>query len=326
MEILEKFANWLRSRGVRESSVYRYLKAVRVFLREVGSIDNINIEALEAFTAKRKSHAHGLKVFLKFLGRYDLKFKQMYEEYRLPKRDMKLPQILTKEEVRKLIDAAEKLRDKVLIAVTYETGARISEILNLTVNDVTERDFGFEIVIRDSKSKPRNVLVVEYAWLLKLYLRQLQPKSKLFNLKVRQAEFIVSRLARKAGIKKKVTPHVLRHTRVTHMLRDMILNETEAMLWFGWHTRSMLDRYTHLTLRDVHSKVLNFYKKAKPREPLICHKCFQVNDPDALYCVRCGSPLGEKAEEEVKEEVNLRSLVMELAKEIELLKLSLIHI
>ena len=326
MEVLSRFENWLRARGLRERSVRRYIKAARRLL-QLYRLEELDMERVEEFLAPRPSHAPAVKVFLKFLGRYDERFKHMYEELKLPRRDCKLPEVLTEEEVDRLISAGRTLEERAFMAVLYETGARLFEVLNLRRQDVVESDYGFEVVIRDSKSLPRNVLVIKYAWLLKLWLRHCQGE-RLFSFSERKAENIVRAAAERAGIGKRVTPHILRHSRATHMIGKRILSESEAMLWFGWRTRSMLDRYVHLTMRSVHEKVLSYYgREAERPQPIVCKTCFQVNEPGASYCVRCGAPLGEEAEERAREAVSLqaqllelRSVVQQLAREVARLK------
>lgn len=292
-EILDKYENWLRSRGLKERSVMRYLKAVRRLLSEF-SLEELDMEALEDFTARAKSHAHGIKSFLKFMSRYDPRFNELYEGYKLPRRHMKLPVVLTREEVDRIINAGRNIAERAFLATLYETGARLFEVLNLTTLDVAETDAGFDVTIRDSKSQPRTVIVVEYAHLLKLHLVSIKG-GRLWPYGECWAQRVVRRAAKKAGVRKRVTPHTFRHSRATHMLAEGILTETEAMLWFGWHTRNMLDRYVHLTMRHVKSKVLAHYGKArKLEEPVICWRCHHVNPPRSEYCVRCGASLNPK--------------------------------
>jgi len=195
--------------------------------------------------------------------------------------------------------------------------------------DVVGEDYGFRVTIRDSKSQPRTVLVVEHAHLLKLHLQSTRPGERVFRYTKRTAEELVSNLARKAGIPKRVTPHLLRHLRATHMLAEGMLSETEAMLWFGWKTRSMLDRYVHLTMRHAHEKVLSHLRGgAEERRPVTCWRCHHVNRPRSQRCVRCGVPLGEKARKMAEERYGgeaslearlekLEKIVLQLIKKIE---------
>ncbi|RLF01389.1 MAG: hypothetical protein DRK00_11535 [Thermoprotei archaeon] len=101
VDVLKRFENWLRARGLKERSVERYLKAVRRLLSAC-PLEELDIERLEEFTARARSHAHGVKIFLKFLSRYDERFRRLYEEYKLPRRRVRVPQVLTREEVDRL--------------------------------------------------------------------------------------------------------------------------------------------------------------------------------------------------------------------------------
>lgn len=105
------------------------------------------------------------------------------------------------------------------------------------------------------------------------------------------------RLKKKAKIKKRVYPHLFRHTRITYLLSNKQVNESQAKVYFGWTPSSkMLSEYSHLVSQDVNEVMLEVHgikRSEKKDEPKIrqCPRCRQVNPPDHLFCKGCGSIL-----------------------------------
>jgi len=166
------------------------------------------------------------------------------------------------EEVKRLINSAEHPRDKAFISMLYELGARISEIGNLRICDISRDKYSF-IVDLKGKTGQRSIRLIlsePYlsVWLNEHPLRD-NPQAPLWvklgkyegePLNYSGLSSIVKRLARKAGIKKRIYPHLFRHTRVTHLLLSNQLNEAKAKVLFGWTPDSkMLSEYSHLISR-----------------------------------------------------------------------------
>ena len=141
-----------------------------------------------------------------------------------PKKPKKLPVVLSRDEVKRLIDAADSEKKKLIVMVLYATGLRVSELINLKVKDL---DFN-EGVIRvvSGKGKKDRVVTVSERLLrrLKDYVRTKTPEDYVFvskygdKLSSRYIQYLVKDLALAAGISKEVTPHVLRHSYATHLL------------------------------------------------------------------------------------------------------------
>ena len=120
------------------------------------------------------------------------------------------------------------------------------------------------------------------------------------------------KIAEKAGIKKKITPHLFRHSRATHLAKD--LTEAEMNVYFGWVQGSdMPATYVHLSGRDVDDKILqlhNLKPKDRDREDALrakkCPRCQYICSPTDSYCGRCGTVLNEG--ERVKLEVQSKEL------------------
>lgn len=220
--------------------------------------------------------------------------------------------ILTEEEILKLVEAAENIRDKAFILALYESGFRIGEFLPLKIKHL-EFD-GDGCVIRIISEKSGNVRVVRLiasAPLLAQWLELHPFKNNLeayvwignSNPKKHLAYQVILRklkkLAKKAKIKKSVNPHSFRHARATHLSK--FLSEALLRQYFGWSPSSdMATFYIHLTAEDLDEtiKKLHGIKARSFEKPKItvkiCSRCKEKNEISASFCKRCGTPLDEK--------------------------------
>jgi hypothetical protein len=110
----------------------------------------------------------------------------------------------------------------------------------------------------------------------------------------------VQQIAKKAGIKKRVYPHLFRHTRATHLAKH--LTEQELKIYFGWTMGSdMPSTYVHLSGKDIEQKILQLsgiVQKEKEGAPIIptiyCFRCHERNSIGDRFCKRCGEELPSK--------------------------------
>lgn len=323
-----KFLAWLRSRGEYSgNSLHTYLAEFRrlcAFMaargkgpRQLTYEDYMDLMASAGSTKAPMV----VKLYLKFLYEVtgDERWRRLYERIRVPRRRKRLPDVLTREQVQRLLEECgrEGLDLKVLVALIYETGARAGEILRLRGRDVVLDEHGARIVIRRSKSQARVLRVVMYAPLLAQYLelRRPGPDDTLFPREYNTYLTHLRQAWERAGlppIRRKF--HVLRHTRATELLRARVFTEREMMLWFGWRTREMIDVYAHVTMEDAERSYLAALKGEAPRaeeppRPVECPRCRSPNPPEARYCLKCGMPLRER---EIIEEYKRPALLEEL--------------
>jgi ribosomal protein L40E len=109
------------------------------------------------------------------------------------------------------------------------------------------------------------------------------------------------RRAKRAGIKKRIYPHLFRHTRVTHLLLNKQISEAQAKVYFGWVPSStMFSEYSHLVSSDVNDAILAIHgiKADSNQEPMlkpkVCQKCDTINAKDAKFCQKCSCILDVK--------------------------------
>lgn len=231
----------------------------------------------------------------------------------------KLPEeLLTEEEVMKLIEATPHTRDKALVAVLWDGGLRIGEAASLKIKNVRFDKYGGILIVRGKTDwrRVRIVFSIPYLmnWIEEHPLRE-DPEAPLWVTlgiggKIKPMTYSLIRkqlktMARKAGIKKRIHAHLFRHSRATYMANH--LTEAQMNEYFGWVQGSRMPSiYIHLSGRDVDKAVLKAHgiiteeEESRPK-PKKCVRCKQINPPAAIFCFRCGAALDLKAAIEVEE-------------------------
>lgn len=177
-----------------------------------------------------------------------------------------LPQsLLTPGDIQSLLEACHNERDRAFIAVLWETGARIGELIDLQVGDIEQSALGKQMVV-SGKTGSRRLLLLESdsyldSWLAihpnrqadaplwcKIDTKQGSPDETISYQYIRLR--ILTNAREKAGIKKPVNPHHFRHSRATYLANH--LTEAQMCAWFGWVPGSRVPgRYVHLSGRDI---------------------------------------------------------------------------
>jgi len=231
----------------------------------------------------------------------------------IQKNRTKMPEeLLIPEEVQAMITAATTVRDKALIASLYESGCRISKLLNIQMKQIQEHTHGFQITVRGKKG-PRRLLLIACAPYLAAWLnehpRREDPQAPLWisedyraeQLKYARVSAILETVAKRASVRKAVNPHNFRHSRATHLAKH--LTEAQMNEYMGWVQGSdMPSTYVHLSGRDVDHALLKLNnisvadEKGTTEEFSLknCSRCKLSNPPANKFCSHCGMILDEK--------------------------------
>ncbi len=265
---LEKYRAWLLKRGcglleASSKEVSGYMKGER----ETG-------HAVRSYTRGLIA----LRGFYKFLLKKGLLSQSPCTDVDIPKAVRRLPEFLTFEEVERLLDAPRPdallgLRDKTMLETLYATGLRVSELVSLKLNDINLQ--GGYLTAFGKGSKERLVPLGEPAM---VWLKRYMETARGRLLKGRQNRFlfvtargtgmtrqnfwvIIKTAALRAGIdRKKIKPHIIRHSFATHLLEGGAdLRMVQAML--GHADISSTQIYTHIT----NERLKNLHKKRHPR-------------------------------------------------------------
>jgi len=167
-------------------------------------------------------------------------------------------ELLTMEEVERLVEYADNIKDKAMVSVLYESGMRVGELLNLKIKNVQFDEHG-AILIVWGKTGHRRIRIVQSARFLKRWLEvhpnKDNPESSLWSRKHASFMFMLRALAKKADVKKRVNPHSFRHSRSTYLAQ--FLTESQLCAYLGWVQGSNMPRtYVHLSGRDIDEAIL----------------------------------------------------------------------
>ncbi len=305
------------------------LKASREDLEKVVA----KINAMDLADEEKRKMRVTLKVLFKhFLGE-DLYYPRQVAWIKTTgSKNKMLPQdLLSEDEVLKLITAAKDLRDKAIIALLFDTGMRIGELASIRLKDVQIGPSISHVTV-NGKTGMRRIPITFSVSYLSQYLNTMPNAKQGDNLwqtigtweytgkavggdGIRQ---MLKRLSKKAGINKRIYPHLFRHSRASYYANK--LTEQQLKAYFGWTGDSkMAATYVHLSGRDIDNAIL----QASGEKPVIdnekpmltvriCGRCGFSNSMDSMYCNRCGSPLNVKtAVESIRTEDEIREMLLD---------------
>ncbi len=223
--------------------------------------------------------------YFRFLEENKLTGIQLSQFINVPRKRERLYTFLSKKEMEKLFDSMEatnilQVRDRLIIELIYSTGARISEVENIRLADIELEKS--EIKVTGKGRKQRIVYINRKAlcW-LKKYLRESRPElsfskksgthtgdlhlllnSRGRRLSSRSINEIVRKYIRLAGIKKKITPHSIRHSFASHLLQEGAgIREIQELL--GHENISTTQIYSHLDIKKIKDDYRRFHPRAK---------------------------------------------------------------
>ena len=221
----------------------------------------------------------------------------------------KASDLLTPEEITAIILACKRSEDRALIMFLYEGGFRIGEVAQMTWGDLTFSNGGVAISIKFKTAFSRHIrayMSTQYLQNWKADYPGTPEGSAPVFINNRGKTFIhatiakrIQRIVQRAGITKHVTPHLFRHSRITHMINDGVQESVIKMMMWGTVNTTMFETYAHLTGKDIDNEISRVYgivkadsKKKEPQvAPLQCPHCQHINPPTTNWCYGCGESL-----------------------------------
>jgi len=271
LQLLERYIDHLLARNKSQKTIKTFKSIIERFLRFIDgrSVKELTVWDVDGFLAYLRKNGYSekslytaavaVKRFLEYVGA-----ENALKGFEYPRRPKELPKYLTQDEVRMLIAAAEReqkpeiaKRNKLIVLLLYTTGMRVGELVKIKFNDLDFDRMSIRIFGKGGKerevffNKETKELLLEYCNELKL-----KPGDYLFpgndspHIHYVTVERIVKRLAKRAGLKKRVTPHVLRHSFATYALsKGMDVREIQELL--GHASLKTTQVYTHISRKRL---------------------------------------------------------------------------
>ncbi len=203
--------------------------------------------------------AHSRINAIKFYFEQVLKREKFFWEIPRPKKPLKLPNVLGEKEIAGLFNALANLKHKAILFTAYSAGLRVSEVVGLRLKDIDSDRMQIKIVAAKGKKDRYVGLSPVVLDILRAYIKRekLKPTTYLFEAEkaglpysARSAQKVFQRAKEKAGIRKDVSFHSLRHSFATHLLEKGIdIRFIKDIL--GHFSIKTTERYTHITNRKL---------------------------------------------------------------------------
>ncbi|QQG40150.1 MAG: tyrosine-type recombinase/integrase [Candidatus Aenigmatarchaeota archaeon] len=329
-ELLLKF---IRQFGVGGGSVYRQVfYAIR--MTNIGRLAHKNFDEMDKddlmelvsriqekrdWTERTKVDQRAcIKRFFKWLRGND---EEIPPEVRWiktnePSNKRKLPEdLVSEDDLRLLLRHARSARDRAMLWTLWESGVRIGELLSMRYKDAAFDEYGGVIHVR-GKTGPRRVRIVSSIPALSAYLESHPTKNgddalwlTDYGRPMSYSTFktLLRRIKERSGYRKRLHPHLFRHTAATRLATE--LTEQQMKAYLGWTGASkMAAIYVHLSGAQMDEAILRIHGLVPKKEetnghlrPKECGVCGTSNTMDRNWCVRCRHPISEKAKAQTME-------------------------
>jgi integrase/recombinase XerD len=262
-ELLQKLETELKIRGFSKETVKAYLfhnsKFMHFISKQPDAVaeDDLKLYLANLISDRKLSPASVALVRSSLLFAYNQIMNKAISGIKTPKIQRKNPIILTKEEIKLMINKSLNDKSRLLIQVLYSSGLRVSECLNLALEDI---EFSQGICnVRQGKGNKDRITVISKGLLdtLRTYLESNKIASGMIfrnrsggRLTERNVQKIVAATAKRAGITKKVTPHKLRHSFATHLMESGVsIRVIQELL--GHSNLQTTQIYTHVSRENI---------------------------------------------------------------------------
>ena len=263
---LDHFKNYLISQRYSPNTIKTYTEALGVFFQfhsnkaaeqlEIADIIDFNtgyILRKNLSASYQNQVINAIKLF------YRNRFNRVMDlnNIQRPRREKRLPNVLSKQEIKAILEAPTNLKHRAMLSLIYACGLRRSELLNLSLSDVhSDRNLLF---IRQSKGKKDRVVPIsnKIIEMLREYYKAYKPKEWLFEGQIPNTKYsemslakVLKQALKKAGNQKPVSLHWLRHSYATHLLESGTdLRYIQELL--GHASSRTTEIYTHVSTKNL---------------------------------------------------------------------------
>jgi integrase/recombinase XerD len=263
---LNQFSHYLKYRRYSPNTIKTYTDALGVFFHyhsnkvpeQLGIAEIIEFN-IGYILRKHLSASYQNQVInaIKLFYRNRFNRNMDLNNIQRPRREQRLPNVLSKQEIKSILEAPSNLKHRAMLSLIYACGLRRSELLNLSLSDVlSDRNVLF---IRQSKGKKDRVIPISnnIIEMLRTYYKAYKPKVWLFEgqnagerYSERSLQLVLKQALKKAGNTKPVSLHWLRHSYATHLLESGTdLRYIQELL--GHNSSKTTEIYTHVTTKSL---------------------------------------------------------------------------
>ncbi|MBK7233177.1 MAG: site-specific integrase [Saprospiraceae bacterium] len=266
LDALQKFEDWLKSKRYSPNTQKTYLDALKVFLqfmqvKPLAEIDSFDLIRFNNDYILRKGYSssyqnqvvNAVKLFFQTIENRRLEIDEIHR----PRREHRLPNVLSKEEVKRILEAHRNIKHKTMLSLIYACGLRRSELIQCKLTDVdSNRKL---LIIQQAKGKKDRIVPLSEKILsmLRYYYAEYKPKFWLFEGRQvgekydeRSLSNVLKQALEKAKINKTVSLHWLRHSYATHLLEaGTDLRYIQELL--GHKSSRTTEIYTHVSTHSI---------------------------------------------------------------------------
>jgi integrase/recombinase XerD len=261
-----QFVAWMRSRRYSERTIKTYTDSIRTFLRfnSAKPVEEISNDDLVGFNNQyilansysssfQNQVVNAVKLFYRMIENRNMDIELIHR----PRREHKLPNVISREEVAAILQSTTNVKHRTMLSLIYACGLRRGELLNLKLADVdSSRHL---LIIRNAKGRKDRIVPIsdKVINMLREYYKTFRPQTWLFDGQVPGTPYsetslqeVLKNAVRKAGIRKPVTLHWLRHSYATHLLESGTdLRYIQELL--GHKSSKTTEIYTHVTEKSL---------------------------------------------------------------------------
>lgn len=260
----EEFLRKLELKKYAQNTAKTYIGLFEIFInhykdKELKSIDENDIRGYLQFMVqqnKSSSYINQMINSIKFYFEVVLEMPNRFYSIERPRKEDKLPKVISLEEVQLLIKNTNNIKHKCIVSLLYSAGLRRSELLNLKIEDIDSKRM--VINIKQSKGNKDRLTILSESVLIDLrqYYIQYKPITYLFEgqkgeqYTAESVVKIIKNAAKKAKIRKIITPHMLRHSFATHLLENGTdLRYIQVLL--GHNSTKTTEIYTQVAINNI---------------------------------------------------------------------------